>query len=126
MRIGAPSHCKSLIEFTRPLKHLVTFRRLFTATANYSFPWWEAASVDVSAVHVGIAPESLDNGVYTLPATLLNIGGRYKFTAFGENSTLRLQVQNVLATNLWQQLNTPEVFQWPGPRRVFAYLTTDL
>ena len=82
--------------------------------------------MDVSAVHIGAAPESLDNGVYTLPATLLNIGGRYKFTAFGKNSTLRLQVQNALAANLWQELNTPGVFQWPGPRRVFAYLTTDL
>jgi iron complex outermembrane receptor protein len=101
-------------------------RVTYVATANYSFRWWQAASVDVSAGHVGAAPENLDNGVYTLPATLLNIGGRYKFTAFGENSTLRLQVQNVLATNLWQQLNTPGVFQWPGPRRVFLYLTTDL
>jgi iron complex outermembrane receptor protein len=101
-------------------------RVMYVATSNYSFPWWKAASVDVSAVHVGTAPESLDNGVYTLPATFLDIGGRYKFTAFGENSTLRLQVQNVLATNLWQQLNTPRVFQWPGPRRVFVYLTTDL
>jgi iron complex outermembrane recepter protein len=101
-------------------------RLMYVATANYSFPRWEAASLDVSAAHVGTAPESLDNGVYTRPANLLNIGGRYKFTAFGENSTLRLQVQNVLATNLWQQLNTPGVFQWPGPRRVFVYLTTDL
>jgi iron complex outermembrane recepter protein len=101
-------------------------RLLYVASANYSFPWWEAASVDVAAAHVGTAPESLDNGVYTPAATLLNIGGQYKFTAFGGNSTLRLQVQNVLGTNQWQQLATPGVFQWPGPRRIFAYLTTDL
>src|SRR6185437_5185211 len=73
-----------------------------------------------------IVAGSVDNRVYTLPATIVSIGGRYKFTAFGENSTLRLQVQNVLAANVWQQLNTPGVFQWPGPRRVFAYITTDL
>ena len=101
-------------------------RLMYVATTNYDLPWWKAGSLDVSAVHIGIAPESVDNGVYTQPVTLLNIGGRYKFTAFGENSTLRLQVQNVLAANLWQQLSTPGVFQWPGPRRVFAYLTTDL
>jgi len=101
-------------------------RIMYVANANYGFPWWKAASLDVSAVHIGTAPESVDNGVYTQPATLLNIGGRYKFTVFGENSTLRLQLQNVLDANLWQQLNTPGVFQWPGPRRVFAYLTTDL
>jgi iron complex outermembrane recepter protein len=101
-------------------------RVMYVATANYSFPWWKAASLDVSTVHVGAAPESVDNGVYTLAFTDVNIGGRYKLTAFGKNSTLRLQVQNVLATNLWQELNTPGVFQWPGPRRVFVYLTTDL
>jgi iron complex outermembrane receptor protein len=101
-------------------------RLMFVATANYDLPGWKAASLDVSVVHVGSAPESVDNGVYTLPFTAVNLGGRYTFSAFGENSTLRLEVQNVLATNLWQQLTTPGVFQWPGPRRVFAYLTTDL
>jgi iron complex outermembrane receptor protein len=101
-------------------------RVMYVATANYSFPWWKAASLDVSAVHVGSAPESVDNGVYTSAFTQVNIGGRYKLTAFGDNSTLRLLVQNVLATNLWQQLNTPGIFQWPGPRRVLAYLTTDI
>jgi iron complex outermembrane recepter protein len=101
-------------------------RLQFAANANYSFPWWKDASLDVTAVHVGAAPESVDNGVYTLPFTNLNIGGRYKLTAFGQNCTLRVQVQNVLAANLWQQLYTPGVFQWPGPRRVFAYLTMDL
>jgi iron complex outermembrane recepter protein len=101
-------------------------RVMYVATANYSFPWWKAASLDVPAVHVGSAPESVDNGVYTSAFTQVNIGGRYKLTAFGDNSTLRLLVQNVLATNLWQQLNTPGIFQWPGPRRVLAYLTTDI
>jgi iron complex outermembrane receptor protein len=97
----------------------------YVAAADYALPRWPAASIDVRVLYIGSAPESLDNGVSTRPATILNVGGRYKFTAFGRNSTLRLQVQNVLATNAWQQLNTPGVFQWPGPRRIFAYLTTD-
>jgi iron complex outermembrane receptor protein len=101
-------------------------RLIFVATANYSLPWWKAASLDVSATHIGAAPESVDNGVYTSAFTQLNIGGRYKLTVFGENSTLRLQVQNVLAAKLWQELITPGVFQWPGPRTFFAYITTDL
>jgi iron complex outermembrane receptor protein len=100
-------------------------RLTYVATTNYAMPWWPAASLDVQVLHIGRAPESLDNRVYTQPATLLNIGGRYKFTAFGKNSTLRIQVQNALDTNLWQQLNTPGVFQWPGPRRFFVYITTD-
>jgi iron complex outermembrane recepter protein len=101
-------------------------RILYVANVNYDLPWWKAASLDVSTLHIGAAPESVDNAVYTKPATLVNIGGRYKFTILGENNTLRLELQNVLDTNLWQQLATPGVFQWPGPRRVFAYLTTDL
>ena len=101
-------------------------RLIYVATANYVIPWWRAASLDVSTTHSGTAPESVDNAVYTPAYTFLNIGGRYKFTAFGENSTLRLQFQNVLASRIWSELFTPGVFQWPGPRTVFAYLTTDL
>ena len=96
------------------------------AGANYALPRWHAASIDVRFLHIGSAPETLDNRVKTSPASILNIGGRYKFTAFGRHNTLRVQIQNVLATNVWQQLSTPGVFQWPGPRRIFAYLTTDL
>ena len=100
-------------------------RLTYVAAANYALPWWPAASLDVRVVHVSSAPESVDNAVYTRPATSLAVGGRYKFTAFGKNSSLRLQVQNVLATNVWQQLSTPGVFQYPGPRRFLVYITTD-
>jgi iron complex outermembrane receptor protein len=100
-------------------------RLTYKATANYVLPWWPAASLDIRVVHISSAPESVDNAVSTRPATSLAIGGRYNFTAFGKNSSLRLQVQNVLNTNLWQGLNTPGVFQYPGPRRFLAYITTD-
>ncbi len=67
-------------------------RLLYVATANYAMPWWPAASLDVRVVHVSTAPESVDNSVYTPAGTSMSIGGRYKFMAFGENSTLRLQI----------------------------------
>lgn len=98
---------------------------MYVASANYALPRWPAASIDVRFVYIGTAPESVDNRVFTAPATILNIGARCKFTVLGKKSGVRLQVQNVLANNLWQQLSTPGVFQWPGPRRIFAYLTTD-
>jgi iron complex outermembrane receptor protein len=101
-------------------------RLMYVANANYSLPWWEAASLDVSATHFGTAPESVDDGVFTPAATFMSVGGRYKFTTFGENSTLRLQVQNVLQSKIWSSVYTPGFFQWPGPRTVFAYITTDL
>ncbi len=101
-------------------------RLQYVANADYDFPWWPAASVDVSATHFGTAPESVDNDIYTPAGTFLNIGGRYKFTALGENSTLRLQIQNALRSSIWTSVYTPGFFQWPAPRTIFAYLTTDL
>jgi hypothetical protein len=38
----------------------------------------------------------------------------------------RPQIQNILATNEWTSQYTPGFFQWPAPRTVFAYITTDL
>jgi iron complex outermembrane receptor protein len=101
-------------------------RLMYQANANYDLPWWKPASIDVAATHFGTAPESVDNGVYVPAATFLSIGGRYKFTTLGENSTLRVQLQNVLGARVWTSVYTPGFFQWPGPRTMFAYLTTDL
>ena len=101
-------------------------RLMYTANVNYALPWWPAVSLDASALHFGNQPESVDNHIYTQALTQVNLGGRYKFAAFGENNTVRLQIQNVLNSNWWTNVYTPGFFQWPGPRTVFAYLTTDL
>lgn len=68
----------------------------------------------------------MDNGLYTPAVTLINIGGRYKFTLWGKNSTLRMQIQNAPNSYWWVNVYTPGLFQWPGPRTIFAYVTTDL
>jgi iron complex outermembrane receptor protein len=101
-------------------------RLTYVANADYTLPWWPTASLDVAATHFGTAPESVDNVVYEPAVTRVNIGGRYKFTAFGMKSSLRVQIQNVLATSEWAITYTPGLFRWPNPRTVFAYLTTDL
>lgn len=98
----------------------------YVANINYDLPWLPAASMDASATHFGTAPASIDNGVYSPAVTLVNLGGRYQFTAFGKKSSLRLQIQNLLATKKWTTQYTPGFFQWPPPRTVFAYITTDL
>jgi len=99
---------------------------MYVANANYDLPWWPQASLDFSATHFGRAPESVDNGVYTPATTMINIGGRYKFSAFGTHNSLRLEIQNVTNYKLWTNAYTPGFFEWPGPHTVFAYLTTDL
>jgi iron complex outermembrane recepter protein len=58
--------------------------------------------------------------------TQMNLGGRYNFTVYGRKSSLRVQIQNILATNEWTSQYAPGFFQWPAPRTVFAYITTDL
>jgi iron complex outermembrane receptor protein len=98
----------------------------YVANAAYTLPWLPAASLDMSATHFGTAPASVDNGIYSPAVTRVDLGGRYQFTAFGKPSSLRVQIQNVLATKEWSTQYTPGFFQWPAPRTVFAYLTTDL
>jgi iron complex outermembrane recepter protein len=101
-------------------------RLMYVANTNYMFPWWPAASLDLAATHFGSAPASVDNGIYSPASTQVNFGGRYKFTAFGKPSSLRVQIQNVLAANEWATQFTPGFFRSPAPRTVFAYITTDL
>jgi iron complex outermembrane recepter protein len=101
-------------------------RLQYVANANYTLPFWRAASLDLSAVHFGAAPESVDNGIYTSAVTEFNFGGRLKFGVLGKPSSLRLQIQNLPNTYRWTNVWTPGFFEWAGPRTLFAYFTTDL
>ncbi|MFZ0009362.1 MAG: hypothetical protein WAK94_14075 [Steroidobacteraceae bacterium] len=101
-------------------------RLQYAANVNYTVPWWPVLSLDLAAIHFGTQPASVDNGVYTPAVSQLNLGGRYKFTILGKNSTLRVQFQNAAGSYWWTNFYTPGYFQWPGPRTVFGYLTTDL
>jgi iron complex outermembrane receptor protein len=101
-------------------------RLTYSASVNYAIPWWSAASLDLSATHFGAAPATVDNRVYVPAITILNLGGRYEFKVFGRNSSLRVQIQNAPSSSWWTVANTPGYFLTPGPRTVFAYLTTDI
>ena len=98
----------------------------YVANASYDLPWWPATSLDASDTHFSRAPASVDNGVYTPAVTLVNLGGRHQFTAFGKQSSLRVQVQSLFATKEWVTQYTPGFVQFPPPRTLFAYVTTDL
>jgi iron complex outermembrane recepter protein len=101
-------------------------RLQYVANVNYTVPWWPAVSLDLAATHFGSQPSSVNNDIYTQAVTWLNLGARYKFTVLGKHNTLRVQVQNAPNSYWWTSAYTPGFFQWPGPRTVFAYLTTDL
>lgn len=101
-------------------------RLQYNANLEYTLPWWPAGSLDLSATRFGSAPSSVDNRIYVPAATQLNLGGRYRFTAFGKNSSLRVQVQNVTDSYWWSTAYTPGYLLFPGRRTIFAYVTTDL
>ncbi len=101
-------------------------RLQYVANVNYTVPWWPVLSFDLGATHYGSEPASVDDRIYTPAVTQLNLGGRYEFTVFGRNSTLRVQVQNAPNSYWWTNVYTPGDFQWPAPRTIFAYVTTDL
>jgi iron complex outermembrane receptor protein len=101
-------------------------RLTYSANVNYAIPWWSATSLDLSATHFGAAPATVDNRVYVSAITILNLGGRYAFRMFGRKSSLRVQIQNAPSSSWWTVANTPGYFLTPGPRTVFAYLTTDI
>ena len=101
-------------------------RLQYTVNVDYTMPWWPVASLDLTAIHFGEAPATVDNGLYAPAVTELSLGGRYRFSVLGRNSTLRVQVQNVSDSYWWSISNTPGDFLFPGTRTVFAYITTDL
>ena len=98
---------------------------MYAANANYAFPRWPAASLDLSINYFGTAPATVDNKVYAPTAVLVNLGGRYKFTAFGRQSSLRIQIQNLMDDHVWATQYTPGFVQFPSPRTLFVYITTD-
>ncbi len=101
-------------------------RLQYVAKVDYTVPWWPVLSLDLGATHYGSVPASVDGRIYSPAVTQLDLGGRYRFTLFGKNSTLRVQVQNAPNSYWWTNVYTPGDFEWPGPRTVFAYITTDL
>src|SRR6185437_13485862 len=85
-------------------------RLQYTANLNYTIPCWPLASLDLAANHFGSAPGTVDNRVYVPAVTELNLGGRYRLTAFGKSFTLRAQVQNITNSYWWAAAGTPGYF----------------
>lgn len=101
-------------------------RLTYAASVNYILPWWPALSLDLSAGHFGRAPGNVSNSIYTPALTSWSFGARYKFSVFGSNSSLRVQIRRATSAQVWGELYTPGFLPAGGPRTVFAYLTTDL
>jgi len=96
-----------------------------TINANYKFPWLPALSADITFQEFGTAPASVDDVAQNHTATVLAVGGRYRFKLWGAPATLRVQVQNATNFYIWNYGYSPGFSQWP-PRAYFGYLTADI
>jgi hypothetical protein len=93
-------------------------------SADYRIPQWPALSIDLWVWHFGATPESVNNGLYNPAQTLVNLGGRYRFTVLGHPATLRIDLQDINASRFWNMLYSPGFFQFQGPA-VLGYVTAD-
>jgi iron complex outermembrane receptor protein len=99
----------------------------FTATinANYIFPRLPALSVDMAILHFGPYPASVNDVAQAPEATVVALGGRYRFKILGARATLRVQVQNLTNVYFWNLSFNAPLFTQYQPRAFFGYLTTD-
>jgi outer membrane receptor protein involved in Fe transport len=93
--------------------------------ASYKFARRPAVSADISILHFGSYPASIDDVAQAPPGTLIALGGRYRFKLLGAPATLRVQVQNLTNVYFWNlSFNSPTFSQYQ-PRALFGYLTAD-
>jgi iron complex outermembrane receptor protein len=100
-------------------------RFLTTINANYKFSQRPALSADIAITHFGSYPASVDDVAQGPAATLVALGGRYRFKILGAPATLRIQVQNLTNAYFWNLAFNSPVFSQYQPRAFFGYLTAD-
>ncbi len=96
----------------------------YSVDLDYSFETYGRLSLDVQAYHFGAAPASIDDRVRDPALTELALGLRYRFTIGGAQSLLRVQVENVTNSYIWDMTLSPGFYQLP-PRTVVAYLIVE-
>jgi iron complex outermembrane receptor protein len=92
---------------------------------DYGLPKLAALSLDMGIYHFGSVPGTIDNAVYVPSVTVISLGDRYRFKLLGEPATLRVQVQNVTNSYIWNVTLSPGYLQF-APRAFVAYLTLDV
>jgi iron complex outermembrane receptor protein len=96
-----------------------------TINASYKLPWRPALTADMSILHFGPYPASIDDVAQARAGTLVTLGGRYRFKILGAPATLRVQVQNLTNTYFWNLSFNSPVFAQYQPRAFFGYVTAD-
>jgi hypothetical protein len=95
----------------------------FTATINASYilARHPALSADISILHFGPYPASVDDVAQAPEGTTVALGGRYRFKILGARATLRVQAQNLTNIYFWNlSYNAPSFTQYQ-PRTFLGY-----
>jgi iron complex outermembrane receptor protein len=98
----------------------------FTSTINASYTFsLPTLSADMSVLHFGPYPASVDDVAQGSSGTVIALGGRYRFRILGAPATLRVQVQNLTNAYFWNLSFSGPQFTQYQPRALFGYLTAD-
>ena len=92
---------------------------------NYAPPAWGGLSLETQVDYKGAHFANRLNTFKVPGVTLIDVGGRYKFDAFGSSASLRLQVQNLTDAYGWSVSGSSGSFSYEGPRRYLARLAVD-
>ncbi|BAI96740.1 hypothetical protein Sj15T_11960 [Sphingobium sp. TA15] len=83
------------------------------------------ASVDLGVSDQGRIASAVDNSLFIPGRTLVDIGGRYRFTLGKSKATLRVSVSNLFDVYAYDY-NGPMTFDYIPGRQVSAYLAIDI
>lgn len=99
--------------------------RLVRFNVNYAPPSWRGFSLESQVDHKGANFANRINTFKVPSATTIDVGGRYKFNAFGSSASFRLQIQNVTNAYGWSVSSSSGSFSYEGTRRYAARLAVD-
>jgi iron complex outermembrane receptor protein len=99
--------------------------RLVQASLDWHLPWMRGLSLDGRVSNQGRVPATVDNDVFVPSRTIVSVGGRYRFSAFGKDMILRISVSNVVNVRGWTTVAPGTYYPIQG-RSAYAYLAVDL
>ncbi|MGE4062105.1 MAG: TonB-dependent receptor [Rhodospirillaceae bacterium] len=98
---------------------------LIRFNANYAPPSWGGLSLETLVEYRGSHFANRLNTFKVPAATLVDVGGRYRFQLFGSSASFRLQLQNITNAYAWSVIPSSGSFAYEGPRRFSARLAAD-
>jgi iron complex outermembrane receptor protein len=91
---------------------------------NYDVQQLRGLSVDLGMLNVGERVASSDNLVSAPGTTTVDLGGRYRLSAWGQAATLRLQLKNLMNVYGWRVMGS-NAYRTNSPRAASASIAID-